>query len=68
LEKLTPRQREILQLIAESKHTKEIADMLHLSPKTVEFHRSELMNRLKIHDIPGLVRYAMQMGISPRER
>lgn len=64
LDKLTPRQREILQLIAESKNTKEIAFLLELSPKTVEFHRAELMNRLDIHDIPGLVRYAIQHGLT----
>jgi DNA-binding NarL/FixJ family response regulator len=67
LEKLTPRQREVLQLIAESKNTKEVALLLGLSPKTVEFHRAELMNRLRIHDVPGLVRYAMQSGLSPAE-
>ena len=64
---LTPRQREILQLIAESKHTKEIAELLDLSPKTIEFHRAELMNRLRIHDVPGLVRFAMQSGLLPPE-
>jgi DNA-binding NarL/FixJ family response regulator len=63
LQRLTPRQREILQLIAESKTTKETAFLLNLSPKTVEFHRAELMDRLGIHDVPGLVRYAMQSGI-----
>ena len=67
LEKLTARQREILQLIAESKNTKEIAALLGLSPKTVEFHRAELMNRLGIHDVPGLVRYAMQNGLLAAE-
>jgi DNA-binding NarL/FixJ family response regulator len=66
-ERLTPRQREILQLIAESKNTKEIAHMLGLSAKTIEFHRSELMSRLKIFDVPGLVRYAMQKGLTPTE-
>jgi len=63
LSRLTSRQREILQLIAESKNTKEIASLLNLSPKTVEFHRAELMDRLNIHDVPGLVRFAIQAGL-----
>lgn len=65
LDILTPRQREILQLIAEGKSTKEIARVLSISAKTVETHRALLMDRLKIHDIPGLVRYAMRMGMVP---
>ena len=67
LERLTPRQREILQLIAEGKNTKEIASLTCLSAKTVEFHRAQLMDRLNIHDIPGLVRYAIRAGILPLE-
>ncbi len=63
LERLTPRQREILQLIAEGKNTKEIAFILEISTKTVEYHRVQLMDRLKIHDIPGLVRYALRRGM-----
>jgi DNA-binding NarL/FixJ family response regulator len=63
LEGLTPRQREILQMIAEGKTTKEIAFLLNLSVKTVETHRSQLMDRLGIHDVPGLVRYAMRVGL-----
>jgi DNA-binding NarL/FixJ family response regulator len=62
-EPLTPRQREILQLIAEGKSTKDIAVTLNLSIKTVETHRKELMDRLGIHDVPGLVRYAIRSGI-----
>ncbi len=62
-EQLTPRQREILQLIAEGKSTKEIAYLLNLSIKTVETHRTQLMDRLDIHDVPGLVRYAMRIGL-----
>ena len=63
---LTPRQREILQLIAEGKALKEIARLLHLSVKTVETHRTLLMNRLEIRDTAGLVRYALRRGmISP---
>lgn len=64
---LTPRQREILQLIAEGKNTKEIAFLLRLSVKTVEAHRKQLMNRLDIHDVVGLVRYAMRFGLVPLE-
>jgi DNA-binding NarL/FixJ family response regulator len=63
-EVLTARQREILQLIAESLGTKEIAHRLGVSAKTVETHRRELMQRLNIHDVPGLVRYAIRMGIT----
>jgi DNA-binding NarL/FixJ family response regulator len=65
---LTPRQRQILQLIAEGKCTKEIAFSLAISVKTVETHRVQLMERLDIHDIPGLVKYAMRTGLIPAER
>ncbi len=63
LEQLTDRQREILQLIAEGQTTKAIALILKLSPKTVEYHRAKLMERLNIFDIPGLVRFALQTGL-----
>jgi DNA-binding NarL/FixJ family response regulator len=63
LEQLTSRQREILQLIAEGKNTKEIAHTLGISVKTVETHRLQLMARLDIHDVPGLVRYAIRSGL-----
>jgi len=63
LEQLTTRQREILQMIAEGKNTKEIASTLGLSVKTVEAHRLQLMAHLNIHDVPGLVRYAIRNGI-----
>ena len=63
LEQLTSRQREILQLIAEGRTTKEIADLLYVSVKTVETHRLQLMKRLNIHDIAGLVRCAIRMGL-----
>jgi DNA-binding NarL/FixJ family response regulator len=63
LEKLTARQREILQLIAEGQTTKAIALILKVSPKTVEYHRAKLMERLNIFDIPGLVRFALQSGL-----
>jgi len=65
LDVLTPRQREILQLIAEGKSTREIAEVLHLSVKTVETHRAQLMDRLDIHETAGLVRYAMRKGLIP---
>jgi DNA-binding CsgD family transcriptional regulator len=68
LEELTGRQREILQLIAEGQNTKQIAQILKVSPKTVEYHRMKLMNCLNIHDVPGLVRFAMQAGLLPQEK
>jgi len=63
LRRLTGRQREILQLIAEGCSTKQIAQRLDLSVKTVETHRTQLMDRLEIHDIPGLVRLAIRTGL-----
>ena len=60
---LTPRQREILTLIAEGNNTKEIAFRLDLSTKTVEAHRTQLMERLDIHDIAGLVRFTIRAGL-----
>ena len=63
LERLTPRQREVLQLVAEGHTTQEIARMMNLSTKTVETHRTQLMERLDIHDIAGLVRYAVREGL-----
>jgi DNA-binding NarL/FixJ family response regulator len=65
---LTPRQREILRLIAEGQSTKTVARTLEISTKTVETHRSQIMERLSIHDIPGLVRYAMRTGLIPAEK
>lgn len=67
-EALTPRQREILQLVAEGHTTKDIAHVLNLSGKTVETHRAQLMERLGIHDVPGLVRYAIRMGLVSSEK
>lgn len=67
LEELTDRQREILQLIAEGQTTKAIALILNVSPKTVEYHRAQLMTRLNIFDIPGLVRFALQTGLITQE-
>jgi DNA-binding NarL/FixJ family response regulator len=63
LDRLTPRQREVLQLIAEGNTTKGIARKLHISLKTAETHRAQLMQELDIHDIAGLVRYAIRMGL-----
>lgn len=63
LARLSGRQREILQLIAEGCTTKDIAQRLNLSVKTVETHRAQLMERLEIHDVPGLVRLAIRVGL-----
>jgi DNA-binding NarL/FixJ family response regulator len=68
LEGLTPRQREVLQLIAEGHSTKGTAAVLGLSVKTVETHRTQLMQRLAIHDVAGLVRYAMRAGLINPDR
>ncbi|MEI6152854.1 MAG: response regulator transcription factor [Deltaproteobacteria bacterium] len=62
-DQLTPRQREVLQLIAEGRTTKEIASILKIAIKTVETHRTQMMERLNIHDIAGLVRYAIRVGL-----
>ena len=62
---LTERQREILQLIAEGRSTREMAEMLDVSVKTIETHRSRLMDRLGIRDVPGLVRFAIRAGLVP---
>jgi DNA-binding NarL/FixJ family response regulator len=63
LERLTLRQREILQLIAEGNTTQEIANLLNIGVKTVETHRMQLMERLNIHDVAGLVRFAIRVGL-----
>ena len=60
---LSPRQREVLRLIAEGRTTKQIAQVLEISVKTVETHRAQLMERLDIHDVAGLVRYAIIVGL-----
>jgi len=67
LEELTGRQREILQLIAEGQNTKGIADILKVSPKTVEYHRIKLMGCLNVHDVPALVRFALRAGLISQE-
>ena len=63
LENLTPRQREILTLIAEGNSTREIARRLKISVKTVESHRAQLMERLNIHEVAGLVLFAIRLGL-----
>ncbi|MNT51085.1 Oxygen regulatory protein NreC [compost metagenome] len=60
---LTVRQLEILRLIARGESTRSIADGLGLSVKTIEAHRSQIMHRLQIHDVPGLVLFAVREGI-----
>lgn len=60
---LTPRQEQILRLVASGRTTKEIARDLGISPKTVEFHRAQLMERLDLHDVAGMTRYAVQQGL-----
>ena len=63
LGRVTTRQREVLQSIAEGRSTKQIAAELQLSAKTVEKHRADLMDRLDIHDVAGLVRFAVRTGL-----
>lgn len=63
---LTARQLQILRLVAEGRTNKEIARVLEISPKTVEFHRGQLMQRLGLHDVAGLTRYATERGLVPR--
>jgi len=60
---ITDRERQVLQLVAEGRTTKEIASILGISVKTAESHRSNLMDKLDIHDTAGLVRYAIRQGI-----
>jgi DNA-binding NarL/FixJ family response regulator len=67
LARLSPREREILQLVTEGKTSKEIGLMLFLSPKTVETYRSRLMVKLGIKDVPSLVKFAIQHGITSLE-
>jgi DNA-binding NarL/FixJ family response regulator len=65
LDRLSAREREILQLVAEGRSSIEIAETLQLSPKTIETYRSRLMQKLGISDIPSLVKFAIQHGITP---
>jgi RNA polymerase sigma factor (sigma-70 family) len=67
LARLSSREREILQLVVEGKSSAEIADILGLSPKTVETYRSRLTQKLGINDLPSLVKFAIQRGLTPLE-
>lgn len=67
LARLTSREREILQLLVEGKTNRRIAEILFLSPKTIETYRSHLMQKLGIKDLPGLVKFAIQCGITSVE-
>lgn len=67
-ERLTPRQIEIVQLIAEGHRNTEIAAILGMSAKTVETHRTQVMARLDVHDVTALVRYAIRVGLVPADR
>jgi len=60
---LTEREREVIQLVAEGKSTREISEMLHLSPKTVDSHRQKMMDKLDLHTVAELTRYAIREGI-----
>jgi DNA-binding NarL/FixJ family response regulator len=64
---LTAREREVLQLLAEGKTTKQIADHLYLSVKTIETHRRQIMLKLDIHSIAELTKYAIREGLTPLE-
>jgi DNA-binding NarL/FixJ family response regulator len=63
LSALTPRQREVLQLIGEGKATKEVATLLNVSVKTVEFHKGRLMEQLNLHSTPALIKFAIAEGL-----
>jgi DNA-binding NarL/FixJ family response regulator len=67
LDGLTSRQRQILQLVAEGLSSRQIAERLFVSVKTVESHRAQIMERLGIHDLAGLVRFAIRHGLLPPE-
>lgn len=67
LARLSPREREVLQLVVEGRSSAQVAEILSLSPKTVETYRSRLMRKLGISDLPGLVKFAVQHGLTPLE-
>jgi RNA polymerase sigma factor (sigma-70 family) len=67
LARLSPREREVLQLVVEGKSSAEVAEILSLSPKTVETYRSRLMQKLGISDLPSLVKFAIRHGLTPLE-
>lgn len=64
---LSAREREVLQLVAEGKSTKEIAALLHVSVKTIEAHRAQVMDKLRIHSVAGLTKFAVSEGLTPPE-
>jgi DNA-binding NarL/FixJ family response regulator len=64
LERLSAREREVLQLVVEGRTSVEIGEKIHLSPKTVDSYRSRLMHKLEIHDVASLVRFAITHGLS----
>ena len=66
-EVLSDREREVLQLVAEGKSTKQIALKLHISTKTVETHRRQVMNKLDIHTVAELTKYAIRKGLTSLE-
>src|SRR2546426_6800331 len=63
LGRLTSREREVVQLVGEGKSTKPVAALLGITPKTAEFHRARVMKKLSVHDVAGLVRYAIREGL-----
>ena len=65
LQSLSVRERQVLQLVVEGKSSAEIARIVHLSPKTVETYRSRLMKKLGVADVPSLVKFAIQHGLTP---
>ena len=67
LERLTGREREILQMVVEGKPSAQIAETLFLSRKTVETYRSRMMEKLGVRDVPGLVKFAIQHGLTSLE-
>jgi DNA-binding NarL/FixJ family response regulator len=65
LARLSPREREVLKIVVEGKSSKEIANTLYLSPKSVETYRSRIMHKLSLSDLPNLVKFAIQHGLTP---
>jgi len=65
LDRLSVRERQVLQLVVEGRSSAEIARLVHLSPKTVETYRSRLMSKLGVSDVPALVKFAVQHGLTP---
>ena len=63
IDSLSSRERQVLQLVAEGRSSSEIAEIVHLSPKTVETYRSRLMRKLDLDDVPALVKFALQHGL-----